>query len=67
MADFDRKTCILILTFWIFVPTMDMVSDMTMVIRLFRGPNPDQVVSGGEFNHVLSSFWIFLHHCQAQV
>ena len=49
MADFDRKTCILILTFWIFVPTMDMVSDMTMVIRLFRGPNPDQVVSGGEF------------------
>ena len=49
MADFDRKTFILILTFWIFVPTMDMVSDMTMVIRLFRGPNPDQVVSGGEF------------------
>ena len=49
MAEFDRRIFILILTFWIFVPTLDMISDMTMVIRLFRGPNPDQVVSGGEF------------------
>ena len=47
MAEFDRKSCILILTFWIFVPTLDMISDMTMVIRLFRGPSRDLVVSGG--------------------
>ena len=47
MAEFDRRIFILILTFWIFVPTLDMISDMTMVIRLFRGPNPDLVVSGG--------------------
>ena len=50
MAEFDRKLFILIVTFWIFVPTLDMVSDMTMVIRLFRGPEPDLVLSGGEWN-----------------
>ena len=50
MAEFDRKLLILILTFWIFVPTLDMVSDMTMVIRLFRGPEPDLVLSGGQWN-----------------
>ena len=49
MAEFDRKLLILILTFWIFVPTLDMVSDMTMVIRLFRGPEPDLVLSGGQW------------------
>ena len=48
MAEFDRKLFILIVTFWIFVPTLDMVSDMTMVIRLFRGPEPDLVLSGGQ-------------------
>ena len=42
MAEFNRKLVILILTFWIFVPTLDMVSDMTMVIRLFRGPELDR-------------------------
>ena len=51
MAEYDRKLLILIVTFWIFVPTLDMVSDMTMpmVIRLFRGPEPDLVLSGGEW------------------
>ena len=44
MAEFDRK----LLTFWIFVPTLDMISDMNMVIRLFRGPEPDLVLSGGK-------------------
>ena len=29
MAEYDRKLLILIVTFWIFVPTLDMVSDMT--------------------------------------
>ena len=48
MAEYDRKLLILIVTFWIFVPTLDMVSDMTMVIRLFRGPEPDLVLSGGQ-------------------
>ena len=47
MAEFDRKLLILILTFWIFVPTLDVISDMNMVIRLFRGPEPDLVLSGG--------------------
>ena len=48
MAEFDRKLLILILTFWIFVPSLDMISDMTMVIRLFMGPEPDLVLSGGQ-------------------
>ena len=48
MGEFDRKVCILILTFWIFVPSLDMISDMTMVIRLVRGPDPDLVLSGGK-------------------
>ena len=56
MEEFDRKLVILILTFWIFVPTLDMVSDMTMVIRLFRGPEPDLVLSGGKlFKHIRGS------------
>ena len=51
MAEYDRKLLILIVTFWIFVPTLDMVSDMTMpmVIGLFRGPEPDLVLSGGQW------------------
>ena len=48
MEEFNRKLVILILIFWIFVPTLDMVSDMTMVIRLFRGPEPDLILSGGK-------------------
>ena len=56
MAEFDRKLVILILTFWIFVPTLDMVSDMTMVIRLFRGPEPDLFLSGGKLlQHIRGS------------
>ena len=54
MAEFDRKTCVLILMFWILVPTLDMVTDVTMVIRLFRGPSPDLVVSGGEVINEMS-------------
>ena len=48
MADFDRKEMILILTFWIFCPTIDMVTDMKMVVKLFTGPNPDLWVSGSK-------------------
>ena len=48
MATFDKITFILISTFWIFVPTVDIISDLAMVTRLFRGPDPDLVVSGGK-------------------
>ena len=48
MAEFDRKELILILTFWIFCPTLDMVTDMKMVVKLFSGPNPDLWVSGSK-------------------
>ena len=48
MAEFNRKLLILIISFWICVPTLDMVSDMTMVIKLFKGPQPDLILSGGE-------------------
>ena len=47
MANFDRKTCVMILTFWIFVPTVDIISDLTMVHKLFKGPDQDLWVSGG--------------------
>ena len=47
MAEFTKKEFILILTFWIFTPTIDMVTDLNMAIRLFRGPCPDLWVSGG--------------------
>ena len=36
------------LTFWILCPTLDMLTDMNMVIQLFRGPSPDLWVSGGK-------------------
>ena len=48
MAEFTKKELILILTFWIFTPTIDMVTDLNMAIRLFRGPSPDLRVSGGK-------------------
>ena len=48
MAEFERKEMILMLTFWILCPTLDMVTDMNMVIQLFRGPSPDLWVSGGK-------------------
>ena len=53
MAEFDRKEIVLLVTFWIFCPTLDMVTDMNMAIRLFRGPRPDLWVSGGK-SHRLS-------------
>ena len=57
MSDFDRKLLIIIVTFWIFVPTLDMISDMAMVIRLFMGPEPGLVLSGGQWTNVnCSSF-----------
>ena len=49
MAEFDRKEIDLLVTFWIFCPTLDMVTDMNMVIRLFRGPSQDLWVSGGKY------------------
>ena len=49
MASFDRKTCVLILIFWICVPTVDIVSDLTMVYKLFKGPDEDLWVSGGHY------------------
>ena len=52
MAEFDRKEIVLLVTFWIFCPTLDMVTDMNMVIRLFRGPSPDLWVSGGKSNRL---------------
>ena len=48
MAEFDRREIILMVIFWIFCPTLDMVTDMKMVIRLFRGPSPELLVSGGK-------------------
>ena len=57
MSNFDKKLLIIIVTFWIFVPTLDMISDMTMVIRLFMGPEPELVLSGGQWTDVnCSSF-----------
>ena len=47
MTNFDRKTFVMILTFWIFVPTVDIISDLTMVHKLFKGPDQDLWVSGG--------------------
>ena len=60
MAEFDRKEIILIFTFWIFCPTLDMVTDMNMAYRLFRGPSPDLWVSGGMSDKVNE-----IKHCNA--
>ena len=60
MAEFDRKEVILIFTFWIFCPTLDMVTDMNMAYRLFRGPSPDLWVSGGMSDKVNE-----IKHCNA--
>ena len=50
MAEFNKKELVLILIFWILCPTLDMVTDMNLAIRLFRGPSPDLRVSGGNTN-----------------
>lgn len=47
MANFDRKTCVMILIFWLCVPTVDIISDLTMVHKMFRGPDNSLWVSGG--------------------
>ena len=38
----------MIIIFWILVPTFDQYSDVATVTRLFRGPEEDLHVSGGE-------------------
>ena len=47
MANFDRKTCVMILIFWLCVPTVDIISDLTIVHKMFRGPDINLWVSGG--------------------
>ena len=64
MAEFNRKQLVLILIFWILCPTLDMVTDMNLAIRLFRGPGPDLRVSGGKSKHTsIYSIIFILKYC----
>ena len=46
-SDWTKMTGMMILIFWIIVPTFDQYSDILMVTRLFRGPDPNLYVEGG--------------------
>ena len=47
MAELTLNTGLLILIFWVVVPTVDQYSDLGLVFRLYTGPEQDLMVSGG--------------------
>ena len=47
MTTWTKNTGLMILIFWIIVPTLDNYSDILMVTLLFNGPQPDLEVYGG--------------------
>ena len=47
MAELTLNTGLLILIFWVVVPTVDQYSDLGLVFRLYTGPEEDLMVSGG--------------------
>ena len=48
MEALTKQTCVLIIIFWVVAPTFDLYSDILLITKLFRGPEPDQFVSGGD-------------------
>ena len=44
-----EKSC-LILLFWILVPTLDQGTDLAMVVRLLKGPDPNTTINSCEQN-----------------
>lgn len=42
-----EKSC-LILLFWILVPTLDQGTDLAMVVRLLKGPDPNTTINSCE-------------------
>ena len=47
MEHLTKDVALMIIIFWIFVPTLDQYSDIALVTRLLQGPDPDLEVSGG--------------------
>ena len=50
MAELTLNTGLLILIFWVVVPTVDQYSDLGLVFRLYTGPEQDLMVSGGRWH-----------------
>ena len=50
MYELTKQTCVLIVLFWVLAPTFDLYSDILLIAKLFRGPEADQIVSGGSIN-----------------
>ena len=51
MAELTLNTGLLILIFWVVVPTVDQYSDLGLVFRLYTGPEEDLMVSGGRCHY----------------
>ena len=47
MSDMKRSTGLLILMFWVVVPTLDQYSDLAILLSLYTGPDPGMEVRGG--------------------
>ena len=47
MSDMKRSTGVLILMFWVVVPTLDQYSDLAILTSLYTGPDPAMEVRGG--------------------
>ena len=47
MSDMKRSTGVLILMFWVVVPTLDQYSDLAILLSLYTGPDPSMEVRGG--------------------
>lgn len=47
MDTMPKEVALMICVFWILAPTVDQLSDIAIVTKLFKGPGGDLEVSGG--------------------
>ena len=52
MAKFGLWQALLLATFGILTPSLDQYTDLTLVIRLFRGPENSTELTSGEYEYV---------------
>ena len=53
MSDMKRSTGVLILMFWVVVPTLDQYSDLAILLSLYTGPDPGMEVRGGSAPNIV--------------
>ena len=67
MDKIKKNVAFLIFIFWIFVPTLDQYLDLSLALRLLKGPDPDLKVGGGWYQSVLELSITTLKKCSFEV